>query len=100
MDESDFQSSSLPASESLIRRKGGSPVARDVASCSTCGQPSPEVVRSASTSGYLYALGRLEPRFPNISIEKELAQATARAGTLGLSDRQVTHAILSQPENA
>lgn len=45
---------------------------------------------------YVYALGRIEPRFPSLAIEKEFAQATARASTTGLSDRQALHAVLSQ----
>ena len=38
---------------------------------------------SITTSPYVYALGRIEPRFPRLSIEKEYAQATGRAETAG-----------------
>ncbi|MGA8659698.1 MAG: hypothetical protein WB586_26555 [Chthoniobacterales bacterium] len=31
-----------------------------------------------TTSAYVYALGRIEPRFPRLSVEKEYAQATER----------------------
>jgi hypothetical protein len=48
---------------------------------------------------YVYALGRIEARFPRLSVEKELAQATARAETANLTDRQALHRVLSQPEN-
>jgi len=48
---------------------------------------------------YVYALGRIEPRFPTPGVEKELAQATGRAQTAGLSDRQSLHAVLSKREN-
>src|SRR5512147_3221604 len=44
---------------------------------------------------YVYALGRIEPRFPSLSIEKEFAQATGRAETAGLTDRQALHSVLS-----
>jgi hypothetical protein len=54
---------------------------------------------SITTSAYVYALGRIEPRFPRLSIEKEYAQATARAETAGLTDRQALQTVLSQPEN-
>ena len=39
-----------------------------------------------TTSAYVYALGRIEPRFPRLSVEKEYAQATGRAETAGLTD--------------
>jgi hypothetical protein len=45
---------------------------------------------------YVYALGRIEPRFPTLSIEKEMAQATGRAETAGLTDRQALHGVLSE----
>jgi PatG Domain len=48
---------------------------------------------------YVYAIGKVEPRFPSPSVEKEFAQATGRAETVGLTDRQVLHAILTQPQN-
>jgi hypothetical protein len=49
-----------------------------------------------ATPTYIYALGRVEPRFPSLAVEKEFAQATGRAGTAGLSDRQALHAVLTQ----
>jgi PatG C-terminal len=48
---------------------------------------------------YVYALGRVEPRFPSLGVEKEFAQATGRAGTAGLTDREALYAVLSKPEN-
>jgi hypothetical protein len=48
---------------------------------------------------YVYALGRIEPRFPRLAVEKELAQATGRAETTSLTDRQALHRVLSQPQN-
>jgi len=44
---------------------------------------------------YVYALGRVEPRFPTIGIEKEFAQATGRADTAGLTDREALQGLLS-----
>lgn len=69
--------------------------------CPTCGlstqlnPPSNNMIMSA----YVYALGRIEPRFPRLSVEKEFAQATGRAETAGLTDRQAFHNVLSKPEN-
>jgi cyclic patellamide precursor peptide PatG len=48
---------------------------------------------------YVYALGRIEPRFPRLAAEKEFAQATGRAETTGLTDREALHRVLSQPQN-
>jgi hypothetical protein len=55
--------------------------------------------RSAVIPGYVYAIGRIEPRFPRPSVEKEFAQATGRAETAGLTDRQAMHKVLSQRQN-
>ena len=48
---------------------------------------------------YVYALGRVEARFPTIAIEKEFAQATGRSETAGLTDQQTLHEVLSQRQN-
>lgn len=50
-------------------------------------------------SPYIYALGRVVPRFPSLSMEKEFAQATGREGTAGLTDRKSLLAVLSQRHN-
>ena len=51
------------------------------------------------TLEYVYAIGRIVPRFPTLSAEKEFAQATGRAETAGLTDRQALHALLSERHN-
>jgi PatG Domain len=61
--------------------------------------PRPNGGVGAATPAYVYAIGRIEPRFPSLSAEKEFAQATGRAETAGLSDRQALHAVLSQRQN-
>ncbi|MFO1431728.1 MAG: hypothetical protein U1F76_16590 [Candidatus Competibacteraceae bacterium] len=84
-------------------------------------QPSPRVImaeatnngnntvpeQTAPTNGgtedtepsYIFAIGRVEARFPSLGIEKEFAQATGRAQTAGLTDRAALHNVLSQPQN-
>jgi hypothetical protein len=47
----------------------------------------------------VYALGRVEARFPTLALEKEFAQATGRAATAGLTDRQVVQSVLSERQN-
>lgn len=48
---------------------------------------------------YVYTLGRVEPRFPYPSVEKELAQAIKRTETVGLTDPEVLSVVLSKQEN-
>jgi hypothetical protein len=48
---------------------------------------------------FVYAIGRIGPRFPRLSAEKEFAQVTGRAATEGLTDREALHSILSDREN-
>jgi hypothetical protein len=63
------------------------------AHCPTCaGRPQPSI-------SYVYALGRVEARFPRLSLEKEFAQVTGRAETAGLTDRETLHKVLTQPQN-
>ncbi|WP_169807563.1 hypothetical protein [Herbidospora mongoliensis] len=50
-------------------------------------------------SPYVYALGRIEPRMPSLGVEKEFAQATGRAETADMTDRQALHAVLSASQN-
>jgi hypothetical protein len=65
--------------------------------CPTCGvAPANNTVAPAS---FVYAIGRIEPRFPRPSVEKEFAQATGRAETAGLTDRQAVQKVLSQRQN-
>jgi PatG Domain len=47
-------------------------------------------------ASYIYALGRIEPRFPRLSVEKEFAQAAGRAETVNLTDRQALRRVLEQ----
>jgi hypothetical protein len=53
---------------------------------------------SASPS-WVYAIGKVEARFPRLSVEKEFAQVVGRADAKGLTDQQTLHAVLSKPEN-
>jgi PatG C-terminal len=62
--------------------------------CSTCaGAP------ASQTRSYVYAVGRIEPRFPSPAVEKEFAQASGRAETKGKTDRETLQAVLSAREN-
>jgi hypothetical protein len=51
------------------------------------------------TPAFVYALGRVVPRFPSLAVEKEFAQATARTGAAGLSDQQTFEKVLTDRSN-
>jgi hypothetical protein len=50
-------------------------------------------------ASYIYAIGHVEARFPNLSIEKEFSQAIGRAQTAGHTDQEVFAQAFSQREN-
>ena len=66
--------------------------------CSSCGGDT-GMNGDAGTTTYVYAIGRVEARFPNLAAEKEFAQATGRTETAGKTDQQAFHAVLSQRQN-
>lgn len=53
----------------------------------------------SGTPSFIYAIGQVDPRLPSLGVEKELAQATGRAKTASLTDREALHAVLAQREN-
>lgn len=63
--------------------------------CPTCG-PAPG---TATLPCWVYAVGRIDVRFPGISVEKEFLQAVGRADTKNMTDRHAMQNVLSQPEN-
>src|SRR5262249_1507586 len=68
--------------------------------CATCGATQTAANRETTAAPtYVYAIGRVEARFPHASVEKEFAQATGRAETAGLTDRQALQRVLSQKQN-
>lgn len=72
------------------------------AGCSTCGNTegvAEQDATSIGTTSYVYAIGRVEARFPNLAAEKEFAQVTGRTDTAGKTDQQTFHAVLSERSN-
>lgn len=55
--------------------------------------------RPAPASLFVYALGRVEPRFPSLAVEKEFAQVTGRADAAGLTDHEALQRVLSDRAN-
>ena len=79
-----------------------SPSITPQAGCATCGASGGTTGLSPNGAGmisYVYAIGRVEARFPNLAAEKEFAQATGRTDTAGKTDQQAFHAVLSQRQN-
>ena len=86
-----------PALVTSVARPAASSLAPQA--CPTCGTAPATNGGTAAAPSYVYAIGRIEPRFPRTSVEKEFAQATGRAETAGLTDRQAVQKVLSQRQN-
>jgi len=56
-------------------------------------------ITNRTLHSYVYALGRIQPRFPNPSVEKEYAQLIGRAETAGQTDPQAMQSTLAKREN-
>lgn len=69
------------------------------ATCATCGTATDDGPNGSAEPSYVFAIGRVEMRFPSLAVEKEFAQATGRADTKGLTDRAAAHAVLSERSN-
>jgi hypothetical protein len=55
---------------------------------------------AVSAPSYVYAIGRVEPRFPSLAVEKEFAQVVGRAEeTAGRTDRETLQSALSERTN-
>lgn len=62
------------------------------------GEPEDSAI-SRQRPSFVYALGQIQCRFPSLSIEKEFAQATGRADTVGKTDREVLQSLLMERSN-
>jgi hypothetical protein len=64
------------------------------------GQASPAVQSGAAAPpSFVYALGQIQPRFPNLSVEKEFAQVIGRVAPAGTTDREALQVVLSDRAN-
>ena len=65
----------------------------------SCGHPQQDSQLITANPKYVYAIGRIGTRFPNQSIEKELAQVLGRTDTKALTDPEAVHKALTSVEN-
>ena len=68
------------------------PSSGNAGSCPTC-------TAGSMPRSFVYALGRIEARFPSASVEKEFAQAIGRAETAGQTDQQAFVTALAKRES-
>jgi hypothetical protein len=85
-----------PAPTSFAPLKASSP---GPLPCPTCAVPPPANSWAANAASYVYAIGRIDARFPRLSVEKEFAQVTGKTDVKGLTDRQVLQKVLSERQN-
>ena len=65
----------------------------------SCGCGEGTKAKGTNAPQYVYALGKIDPRFRSMAVEREFAQATGRAETTGLTDQQAFYSVLSKEEN-
>jgi hypothetical protein len=93
---------SSPTPANTVLEQAVAPVAREPevdvqpTMCANCAAAQEQ---AQAAPHFVYALGRIEPRFPNASLEREFAQATARTQSSGLTDSEVLHEVLGGREN-
>ncbi|MFD6878349.1 hypothetical protein ACFYM0_36755 [Streptomyces sp. NPDC006487] len=71
------------------------------AGCRKCGSRSdtPGSSHAPRPPSYVYALGQVDFRLPNMGVERELAQVISRTDTAHLTDRQAVSEVINRREN-
>ncbi|MFC9680394.1 hypothetical protein [Streptomyces sp. NPDC056948] len=59
----------------------------------------PSVGAAPTAPAFVYAMGQIDFRFPDLGVERELAQSISRADTAGMTDREALSEVLNRPEN-
>lgn len=69
----------------------------------TVGPPAPvdppQSPQDLPAARFVYAIGRVEPRFVDVAAEREYAQVVARYDTAGATERQTMQRVLAEREN-
>lgn len=99
--ETTLETSSVPSAKHSVAVEAARPSESTNSTCSTCGSDRPRLPEQAIGPGrnYIYAIGRIEARFPAVSVEKEFAQVLGRANTNGQADREAFYGVLSNSQN-
>ena len=77
---------------------GTTPIAEGTG-CPNCGGTPSEESANTPPRIPIYALGRIEARFPSPAIEKEFLQAVGRSDSSGQTNQEALHEALSRREN-
>lgn len=68
----------------------------DTETCAACGSETGSKSNDRTTYPFVYAIGKVRMRFPNIGVEKEFAQVASRSETAGYTDRRVQYEVIRQ----
>jgi cyclic patellamide precursor peptide PatG len=102
-EQSPTQADATGPAHAIPRSNGNSSVSLSQsvspATCANCGAVANSNGNDLVAPSYVFAIGRVEMRFPTLSVEKEFAQATGRANTTGMPDRAASQTVLSEPAN-
>ncbi|MGW6914678.1 cyanobactin maturation protease PatG family protein [Kitasatospora sp. NPDC054939] len=88
-----------PAGSATGTATAAATVAPMASGCGCGGEPQAPGGMPERVNPFVYVIGQIDFRFPSLGVEKEVAQAVARAETENMTDRQAIHAVISQPEN-
>jgi PatG Domain len=90
-----------PVAPSPVNRTGIAVSPHTGTPCRTCSAMTDTAIEATGVTSapFVYALGRIEARFPNLAVEKEFAQASGRADTAGRTDQETFHAVLAERDN-
>jgi hypothetical protein len=102
MDVTDYHDRPVqPVAPSPVNPTGIAVSPQTRAQCRTCSAVADSATEATDVTSppFVYALGRIEARFPNLAAEKEFAQASGRADTAGRTDQETFHAVLAEREN-
>jgi hypothetical protein len=70
----------------------------DMSKSCSCGNKAINEIDNNMTSSFIYTLGRIEPRFSSIGIEKEFNQAAKTLETKGQTEYEVLKTVLEQKQ--
>ncbi len=70
-----------------------------IAAQGSCGCRPKSAGSGTTPASYVYVMGKVTPRFPNLSVEKECFQTPGNAQSAGMIDHQALYAIIQKPEN-